>query len=202
MTDISQYSDSCDPFAPHPNDVQDAMEWLGHPRMDVGCGPNPLPNSDRLLDMCSWNNPNIEQINFYKQSLPKGYNVYCRHVIEDLRYPEILLEQFKNCDRGWIETPHPFVEFTRGVDHGLPFRGFSHHYWFCWVENDTLILCPKYSVVEHFIDIGTLKYVNTYYKWKDYQFKYRILENGLDFSITDKSYFDRLTKGITGDVNA
>lgn len=182
-----------DPFAPTLEDQQKAIELLGSPRMDVGCGPNPLPGCDYYLDYWTWNNPNITYFDIYANKLPNA-SIYCRHVLEDLRYPEALLNQCAEKEKGWIETPHPSVEYTRGVDRDLPFRGFFHHYWFIWVEFDTLILCPKYVSVEYFPDIGPVKQFNTYYTWKDHNFKYRILQNDIDFDAREKSYFDVLRR--------
>jgi hypothetical protein len=183
-----------DPFAPTKEDQEAAIEWLGPNRMDVGCGPNPLPGCVKYFDNRNWGNPNITWYDIYNGQLPRS-NIYCRHVIEDLRFPEALLEQCIWMERGWIETPHISVEFTRGVDRNLPMRGFFHHYWFTTVFDDTLILIPKYSIVEYFEDIGPIRQWNNYYKWKDYQFKYKILEDPRDFEARDISYYHLLERG-------
>lgn len=197
MTDTSNLV--FDPFAPFPEDQEEAIKWLGPDRMDVGCGPNPLPGTQFLYDIRDWNNPDIHLINFYRMDSDRltYRNVYCRHVLEDLRYPEALLERFEFCEKGWIETPHPGVEYTKGVDRGRPWRGFSHHYWFIWVEDDTLMFLPKTPMVEHLpdLDLGDVPY-NTYYRWDNYNFKYKILQHDVDFDFRTTSYFELLKRGL------
>lgn len=183
-----------DPFAPTEKDQDEAAEWLGNEFSDVGCGPNPHPRASLLYDWKKWDNNRIEITDFLEEDF-LVQNVYCRHVIEDLRYPELLFKQFAHTNRGWIETPHPTVEYTRNVDRGAPWRGFFHHHWFVWVEEDTLILCPKYVIVEYIDDIGPMKQWNTYYKWKDYNFKYKVLRDQIDFDVTTVTYYETLKRG-------
>lgn len=190
-----------DPLAPTPEDQDAAMEWLGEGCMDIGCGPNPLPIATHLYDLRQWDNPNIEIVDFYNYydvMYIRPANVYCRHVLEDMRYPEALFLLFTNCERGWIETPHPSLEMARGIDGGLPWRGFSHHYWFIWVEDSTLMFLPKTPMVEH-LQINNeclIKRWNTYYKWDNYNFHYKILQHGIDFDYRDNSYQLLLQRGL------
>lgn len=190
---MRHYSD--DPFSPTAEEWLEAIDWLGSPRMDVGCGPNPLPYSDVYVDLLDWYNPKITQMDFYTEPLPTGFNIYCRHVLEDMRYPEILLEQFQRCERGWIETPHPSVEHTRKMDLNYPWRGFAHHWWYIWVEGDTLVFCPKSIASDHLPDLGPIRKWNTVYKWRDYGLKWKILKHDIDFDTRKSSYFDTLKRG-------
>lgn len=172
--------------------------------MDLGCGPNPLPGAKYLYDIRDWGNADIKYLDFYKWASfdPVPYrNVYCRHVLEDLRFPEALFGHFKLCQKGWVETPHPIVELTKGVDQQHSWRGFSHHYWFIWSEDGVLNFLPKTPVVEHLrmtpeIDPRDIRCWNTYYLWKDYEFKYKIFQHGIDFDFRDNSYLELLKRGM------
>lgn len=188
-----------DPFAPTSEDQVAALEWLGPDCMDLGCGPNPLPRAKYLYDIRDWGNPNIIPVDFYSQEFlyVTPHNIYCRHVLEDMRYPEALLRFMWCCERGWIETPHPTVEMCRGVDQGKPWRGFSHHYWFIWVEDQTLMFLPKTPIVEHIgYNEGCIRQWNTYYKWDNYNFKYKILQHGIDFDFRNNTYTQLLERGM------
>lgn len=188
-----------DPFEATPEDQAAAIAWLGE-CCDVGCGPKPLPGAQFLYDIRDWDNLEITHIDFYNPP-KRGWiwpkSVYCRHVLEDMRYPEALLEEFKSCERGWIETPHPSVEMLRGVDKRAPWRGFSHHYWFVWEEDGVLVFLPKTPIVEHITSSGdgSIRRWNTYYRWKNYEFKYKILQHGIDFDFRDSTYLELLKRG-------
>lgn len=191
---------SHDPLAPKPEDQREALEWLGPDCIDVGCGPNPLPKAKYLYDIRDWGDARIIVKDFYWEWI-EPRNVYCRHVLEDLRYPEALFKMFACCEKGWIETPSPALEVTRGVDCGPSWRGFSHHYWFVWSQDGILHFLPKSNNVEYIEfriepTTGNITKWTTYYKWDNYQFKYKIYQHGIDFDFRDNSYIQLLQRGL------
>jgi hypothetical protein len=80
--------------------------------------------------------------------------VYCRHVLEDLYNPFLLLDEMSRvASSGYLETPSPLSEVCRGIDGGdnnLPWRGYQHHHSFVWSYNDEVCFAHKYPAVEYF----------------------------------------------------
>jgi hypothetical protein len=83
---------------------------------------------------------------------------YSRHTFEDIWNPIVAFtEMTRTCRSGFIETPSPLVELTKGVDAGSPgapdpsYRGYVHHRYIIWTDTDTNTLCflPKMPIVEH-----------------------------------------------------
>ncbi len=113
--------------------------------------------------------------------------------------PFLLLHEMERVGKaGYIETPSPLAELTRGVDgyaNGNLWRGYYHHRYFVWVRNGALTFISKWPVIEH------LKYNdeamesvlrrgpelwNTYYLWQD-KIKFFHMEEPFDYTI-DKEY--------------
>lgn len=119
--------------------------------------------------------------------------VYCRHTIEDLANPEHLLSEIATlgCD-GYIETPSPLAELTRGVDAWLaPHRGYLHHRWLVWSHEGVLYLLPKYPIVELTPEFDCTAELNqgpqcwnTHHLWEG-RLKYKVLRNEQDFKMSD-----------------
>lgn len=84
--------------------------------------------------------------------------LYCRHTLEDLDDPIHCLREIRRvAKRGWLETPSPMAELSKGVDSALtragqtPWRGYVHHKWIFWNDAGTLKFCPKYpAYLEHY----------------------------------------------------
>ena len=79
--------------------------------------------------------------------------IYCRHVVEDFVYPDLVLSEMNRVGKaGFIETPSPLVELTRGID-GCPqsekYRGYIHHKWLVWNDGLALHLVEKAPILEH-----------------------------------------------------
>ena len=94
-------------------------------------------------------------VDFTTQLLPYKDNefdfVYCRHTLEDLTYPFLLLHELARVGKaGYIETPSIMAELCREVDASSPpYRGFHHHVWFTWVEDNVINFCHKFPLVEY-----------------------------------------------------
>lgn len=75
--------------------------------------------------------------------------LYCRHTVEDLANPTHLLREIQRvAKRGYIETPSPLAETTRGVDAGGDHLGYRHHRWICAERDGVFALLAKYPVIE------------------------------------------------------
>ena len=132
-----------------------------------------------------------------KEPLPfadKSFDfVYCRHVVEDLYNPFLLLKEMDRVGKaGYIETPSPMCELTKGVDGGNdpPHRGYIHHRSFVWVEDAVLYLVEKATAVEHMaFDAARLLEANpflwnTYFLWSG-KLKFHFLEQSVHFTYYD-----------------
>jgi hypothetical protein len=86
--------------------------------------------------------------------------VYSRHVLEDIQNPDFALSEiFRVSKSGYIETPSPLIEITKGVD-GSPlsdkYCGYIHHRYIVWssIEKNEIYFLPKYScILDHMLNI-------------------------------------------------
>lgn len=116
--------------------------------------------------------------------------VYSRHTLEDLAYPEHLLREIRHrASGGYIETPSPFAELTRGVDSDpCEHRGYRHHRWVLWSDGATLHLVPKYPVVEqlpHFDfteQLADPKFWNTHHAWEG-ELSFKVWRHEKEFNL-------------------
>jgi ubiquinone/menaquinone biosynthesis C-methylase UbiE len=124
-------------------------------------GPGHVPFS-KATHFCGWTLEEKSKLQNYKVAnvsvdvLPysnKEFDfVYCRHVIEDLWNPSHCLNEISRVAKeGWIETPSPLCEMTKNVDGSesvtTPWRGYAHHRYMVWNDNDVLKILPKFPMV-------------------------------------------------------
>ena len=125
--------------------------------LDVGPGEFTFPLATHT---CGWQYgpqpvKSNKIVDFTTQRLPYEDNefdfVYCRHTLEDLTYPFLLLHELGRVGKaGYIETPSIMAELCQEVDASSPpYRGFHHHVWFTWVEDNVLNFCHKFPLIEH-----------------------------------------------------
>ena len=125
--------------------------------LDVGPGNFVFPLATHT---CGWEHglqpvKSNKIVDFTTQRLPYEDNefdfVYCRHTLEDLTYPFLLLHELARVGKaGYIETPSIMAELCREVDASSPpYRGFHHHVWFTWVEDNVINFCHKFPLVEY-----------------------------------------------------
>ena len=131
--------------------------------------------------------------------------IYCRHTMEDIQNPHhIFKEMCRVSKKGYIETPSPLAELTKGVDNGLNnYCGYKHHRYIVWssIETNTIHFLPKYPIIEHLVynDELTQKnihilnnyplYWNNYYIWDENNPPNIIMyRNGIDFLFTKSEY--------------
>jgi len=136
--------------------------------------------------------------------------VYCRHVVEDLYNPFLLMQEMSRIGKaGYIETPSPLVEMTRGIDgkDGVPpsqWRGYHHHRYFVWNHEGVLNFLTKYPIVEYAQtnDAEMERVLNkhpftwqTYYLWID-KIKYKHFQHHLDASMVKGKYTALIEKAV------
>lgn len=142
--------------------------------LEIGPGKQQFPLSTHFVDHI--NNHNLD--NFYmlditQQKLPFTDNefdlVYCRHVLEDIHNPEFVFnELYRVAKIIYIETPSPLIESTRHIDGTSPYyRGYIHHRYLIWVNNNQLNFLPKYPIIEY-INIDSNKKIKDPYYWNTY----------------------------------
>lgn len=169
--------------------------------LEVGPGFAPFPRADIFVDEKDL--PHIADarkrtLDLAREPLPfddKSFDfVYCRHVLEDMYNPFLLLSEMQRVAKaGYIETPSPIAEMGRGVDGSSPpFRGYHHHRFVIWSHEGQLRFVSKYPIIEYFRFteeeiIGWLregqKTWNTHFLWED-KINFKHHQSGVDFDIT------------------
>jgi hypothetical protein len=182
--------------------------------LEIGPGLAPFPRADVFVDFDADLTKKIPQdklvrCDFASEPLPfedKSFDfVFCRHVLEDLCNPVGLLKEMDRVGKaGYIETPSPIAELTKGIDCGSPpYRGFVHHRFILWAADGVLYLVSKYPLVETmeleealFLDLlrqGPM-FWNTYFLWSD-KLWFRHLQQQLDFNLPS-GYADVLNEAL------
>lgn len=187
--------------------IETLVNWLANRLpanalvLEIGPGYVPFPRATTFVDyreLPQLPKDRVFSIDMNDTALPfadKSFDfIYCRHVIEDMYDPFMLLKEMDRVGKaGYIETPSPMAELGRGVDGSSPpFRGYHHHRNICWVYEGELRLIAKYPIIEYIRfteeDItGWLregpKLWNTYYLWED-KIRFKHIQSGPDFVIT------------------
>ena len=132
--------------------------------LEIGPGNFKFPIATKFLG-CNEKVKNYIDIDIDEQSLP-FYNgqidfIYSRHVLEDIQNPNFAFkEMLRTSKSGYIETPSPLIEITRGIDSHLgseKYSGYLHHRYIIWsdIENCEIFFLPKYSnIIDNFIQIN------------------------------------------------
>lgn len=133
--------------------------------------------------------------------------IYCRHTLEDIYNPFWVCQEMSRVGKaGYIETPSPVAECCRGVDAGSPnWRGYIHHRYLVWSDNDVLTFLPKYPVIEYLnfgdeeenmVEIlnSSSLYWNTYFFWNDF-LEIKLIQHDQDFKIP-QNYGDVLLEAM------
>jgi Methyltransferase domain len=188
--------------------------------LEIGPGIAPFPRADVFVDILD--RPDIKPDRMVKcdvcaEPLPfadKSFDfVYARHVLEDLWNPFLLCSEMSRVGKmGYIETPSPVAEFTRGVDgdgsKDPVYRGYHHHRWIIWRRGSELVFIPKFPLIEHFditeqlfenaLRIGPT-YWNTYYPWMG-SVKVRHLQNPHDYEFRAEAQLS-IINVLNGSIN-
>ena len=186
--------------------------------LEIGPGFEPF---EKATHFCGWTDEeskrlkNYTKVNVSEEKLPYVDNefdfVYLRHVVEDLWNPiNCLNEVSRVAKEGWIETPSPICEMTRGID-GLdgispPWRGYAHHRYIVWNDSNVLKILPKFPMVDIYDNFNQNKLEEllkipfnwgTFYHFKD-KVNYKLLQMGreADFTFIDYSYNELIQSAI------
>jgi hypothetical protein len=164
-------------------DLHDWPEMVGRKVRIVDVELEPLPYADKSVDF-----------------------LYCRHTIEDMSCPFLLLSEIRRVAKaGYIETPSPLAEFTRGVNRGM-IRGYVHHRWFVWAASNQLTLLPKFPLIEYADTLNaeeeqrisqlneSPQLWNTYFPWRG-SFTFTALRHPGDFNLAE-TYGHVIGQGI------
>ena len=180
--------------------------------LDIGGGPFPFPGATHVIDAVP--GPNVATLDIDHEPNPatdKFFDfVYCRHTLEDIQNPLFVFQELvRVAKRGYIETPSPLVEVTRGVDgDDSKHRGYIHHRYIIWSnrETNTLHCLPKYPILEHITfnldflqkSVALLNkysvYWNNYYTWTNNP-SIVVYRHGINMDIT-KDYVNLITRAI------
>ena len=150
--------------------------------------------------------------------------VYSRHTLEDIQNPDFAVKEIiRITNSGYIETPSPLIEITKGVD-GMDgcinYGGYIHHRYIVWsdIEKCEIYFLPKYSsIIDNFfsydnkthktiIDIINNKpiYWNNYFIWKDNIPKVIMYKNGVNFGLKEhfiKDYILLINEAINKSIS-
>jgi hypothetical protein len=187
--------------------IESLVQWLARRLpadakvLEIGPGFVPFPRASMFVDYRELPNlpkDRVVTVDMNVQPLPfpdKSFDfIYCRHVIEDMYNPIMLLREMERVGKaGYIETPSPMAELGRGVDgQSPPFRGYHHHHNIVWVYEGELRLISKYPIVEYirFTETDITRWLrsgpklwNSYFLWED-KIRFKHIQSGPDFVIT------------------
>jgi len=168
--------------------------------LEIGPGHAPFFRADTFVDFAPWPIQGVPPEKLIKcdlaeELLPfadKSFDfIYCRHCLEDMYNPFPLVREMERVGKaGYIETPSPICELTRGVDGGAPpYRGYNHHRFVVWDDGESLCFVSKYPIIEY-VDVDDTPYAallrqgprywNTYHLWTD-QIHVKHVQSPLDY---------------------
>ena len=156
--------------------------------LEVGPGMCIFPLSNKFV---GYNEKvdNYVSVDIDEEKLPfnnKEFDfIYSRHTLEDIQNPNFAMtEIIRCCKSGYIETPSPLIEVTKGVCGFIgneKYAGYLHHRYIIWsdIEKCEIFFLPKYSnILDNFFIIDNEKehynlvnnhpiYWNNYFIWKE-----------------------------------
>jgi hypothetical protein len=139
-------------YGPNPKIIAHIEHICNDKTKVLELGPGLTPFS-KATHFCGWDqgsqkiDSNQHTVcDFSIQKLPyadKEFDfIYCRHVLEDLYNPFLLVEEMSRVGKaGYIETPSPAAELCKNIDCGdsyVPWRGYHHHNSFVWEQVKSL----------------------------------------------------------------
>lgn len=150
--------------------------------LEIGPGTTPFPPS---LHFIGYNESvtNYLDVDIDTQPLPFGDKsldfVFSRHTLEDIQNPDFVMREIcRIANSGYIETPSPMVEITKGVDASpmtYQYAGYIHHRYVIWgdIERCEIHFLPKYSaIIDNFVTYHDDSIVNLLneepFAWNNY----------------------------------
>jgi len=142
--------------------------------------------------------------------------IHARHILEDIQNPNFAMSEIiRCCKSGYIETPSPLIEVTKGVDGCNKchlYGGYIHHRYIIWsdIEKCEIFFLPKYNnIIDNFIILNENHYKlinnnpymwNNYFIWKDKQCKITMYKNGINYILTPENYIDIINIAINTSI--
>jgi hypothetical protein len=137
--------------------------------------------------------------------------------LEDIQNPDFVMREIiRVANSGYIETPSPMVEITKGVDAFVlteHYAGYIHHRYIVWgdIEKCEIHFLPKYgAILDHFLVYGNdaiARLLNTsplswnnYFIWKDQTPK--IVMHKVVVNIRSDAFFEDYANLLQEAVNA
>ena len=128
-----------------------------------------------------------------------------------------LKEIVRCCKSGYIETPSPLIEITKGIDghnDSDKYCGYLHHRYIIWsdIEKCEMYFLPKYScIIDNFMELynpvdfykivnDKPLYWNNYFIWKDKQPKITMYKNGINYYLTPENYCNIINIAINTSI--
>lgn len=194
--------------------------------LEIGPGLVPFSLATNFIG-CNENIKSYVEIDIDKDLLPyndKEINfVYCRHVLEDIQNPDFSLREIFRITKGggYIETPSPLIEITKGVDGTLfsdSYCGYIHHRYIVWsnIEKNEIYFLTKYScILDNIINLNDESKTHLYYLinnypvyWNNY-FLYDVTKNptvimyknGVNFNTKNGDFIKEYVELVTRAVN-
>jgi hypothetical protein len=184
--------------------------------LEIGPGLTPFPLSNKFIGF----NENVDSyisVDIDDEKLP-FYNkeidfIYSRHTLEDIQNPNFAMKEIiRCCKSGYIETPSPIIEMTKGVDGGNSdlYCGYIHHRYIIWsdIKKCEIYFLPKYSsILDNYVNLikpieyynlinNNPLYWNNYFIWKDKEPKIINYKNGINFHLNVDNYIKLLNESL------
>jgi SAM-dependent methyltransferase len=188
---LSQKSDY---WGPQPDDVNNVCAFVQelNAKRIVDIGGRASHTFPLATESVGWEG--THNIDFEFERLPYDDQsvdfVYSRHTIEDLANPQHLLSEIRRVAKaGYLETPSPQAELTRGVDAHGDHVGYVHHRWICYSRDGEFVALPKYPIVERMPLADSWYTLARGEKWNtrhffEFPLRFKILRNEIDFDLS------------------
>lgn len=176
--------------------------------LDIGPGRNPFIFANYIIDYSTEYKIMNEHLKVYnnldidKNKLPfenKSIDfVYSRYLLQEIQNPDYLMDEIiRVSNSGYIETPSPLIEITKGVDNSINsnisnlFAGYIHHRYIVWSDNEKceIYFLPKYnSILDKIMTLNIDRnlynnkfYRNNYFLWKNKTPNVIMYKKGINF---------------------
>lgn len=187
--------------------------------LEIGPGKHHFPLSNKFVGYNEQIN-NYISIDIDEEKLPFNDKeidfIYSRHTLEDIQNPNFAMSEIiRCCKSGYIETPSPLIEVTKGVDshcNNKLYSGYLHHRYIIWsdIEKCEIYFLPKYSnIIDNFIVLNENHYElinnnpyiwNNYFIWKDKKPKIIMYKNGINYTLTIENYINIVNIAINTSI--
>lgn len=193
----------------------DKINSVNPQNLEVGPGYIPFSSATHFIDVVPGPKNIIIDIN--KERIPFEDNyfdfLYARHVLEDVQNPDFAMSDFiRSSKNGYIETPSPLVELTKGVE-SYQYNGYNHHRYIVWSDilTNTIYFLPKMPIYEYIYFSEELKrklyyilnnyplYWNNYFIFQETKPKIVIYNHGINYTIKEST--NLIVKAIIESIN-